>query len=163
MSHVDFKKWQCRMYTRKLMLNTKEEFLKNQVEENRNNPRTFWRKLNNIIGNVKTGQSFTTVFDDNGKKMEKEGAAEFMNNYFITVGEKLNESNNTNWIQHSYFQSLPKDNFFLNVVSEEIVYKYVKTLDIAKPSGITNLNNKLLIDALKSLIGELSALLNEWE
>ena len=143
------------------MLNTKEEFLKNQIEENRNNPRTFWRKLNSIIGNVKTGQSFTTVFDDNGKKMEKEGAAEFMNNYFITVGEKLNESNNTNWTQHSYFQSLPKDNFFLNVVSEEIVYKYVKTLDIAKPSGITNLNNKLLIDALKILIGELSALLNE--
>ena len=93
--------------------------------------------------------------------MEKKEAAEFMNNYFITVGEELNQSNNTNWTQHSYFQSLPKDNFFLNVVCEDIVYKYVKTLDIAKPSGITKLNNKLLIDAFKILIGELSALFNE--
>ena len=71
--------------------------------------------------------------------MEKEEAAEFMNNYFITVGEELNEANNTNWTQYSYFQRLPKGNFILNVVDEDKVYKYVKTLDTAKPSGITNI------------------------
>ena len=53
------------------MLNTKEEFLKNQIEENRNNPRPFWRKLNGILGNVKTGQSFTILFNDNGKRIER--------------------------------------------------------------------------------------------
>ena len=52
------------------------------------------------------------IFLDNGKKMEKKEAAKFMNNCFITVGEELNQSNNTNWTQHSYFQSLLKDNFF---------------------------------------------------
>ena len=69
--------------------------MKNQILENRMNPRAFWRKLNNIIGNSKNSQCFTTIFDDSGKKIEKEDAAEFMNNCFTTIGEKLNEHNIT--------------------------------------------------------------------
>ena len=51
--------------------------------------------------------------------------------------------------------------FFLNVVDEEIVQKYVTSMDVTKPSGITNLNNRLLCDAFIVLICELTALFNE--
>ena len=142
-----------RKYTRNLMMNTKEEFKKNQIEENRNNPRSFWRKLNGIIGNVKNGKSFMSIFNDDGKKLEKEEAAEFMNNYFITVGKELNETNRTTWKQHSYFQHFTNNNFLLNVMDENTVLKYVRTLDSAKPSGIPNLSNKLMLDAFKVLPG----------
>ena len=110
---------------------------------------------------MKNGQSFMSIFNDDGKKLEKEEAAEFMNNYFITVGKELNEANRTTWKQHSYFQQFPNNNFLLNVVDENTVLKYVRTLDSAKPSGIPNLSNKLMLDAFKVLPGELAALFNE--
>ena len=130
-----------RKYARNLLLNTKEEFLNNQLEENRNNPRSFWRKLNNIIGNSKGRQCFTSVFNDNGKKVENEEGAEFMNNYFTTIGEELNMNNGTNWMTHQLFPYFPANIFFLNVVEEDVVRKYVNKLDISKPSGMSNLNN----------------------
>ena len=150
-----------RKYTRKLMSNTKEEFLKAQIEVNRDNPRSFWKKLNGIIGNTKNNQSFTAVFNDIGNKIEKVEAAEFMNDYFTEIGEKLNNSNNTMWSPHSFFPSFRKNDFVLNVVNEDVVRKYVKSLDITKPSGITNLNNKLLCDAFIVLIQELTTMFND--
>ena len=150
-----------RKYARKLLLNTKEEFLKNQIAENRDNPRAFWRKFNNVIGNTKNSQCFTTIFNDCGKKIDKSEAAEFMNDYFTHIGEKLNENNSTDWSSHLFCPNFPADNFLLNVVNEDIVQKYVNSLDITKPSGITDLNNKLLCDAFKVFTCELTALFNE--
>ena len=150
-----------RKYSRKLLLNTKEEFLKNQMEENRKNPRAFWRKLNKIVGNTKNSQIFTSIFDDQGKKTEKGDAAEFMNEYFTTTGENLNEHNCTTWTAHSFFPHLPTNNFLLNVVNEDKVRKYVNTLDITKPSGLENLNNRLLRDTFEVLMYELTAMFNE--
>ena len=150
-----------RKYARKLLLNTKEEFKKNQIEENRDNPRAFWRKLNGIIGNTKNSQKFTTIFNDHGIKIEKTEAAEFMNDYFTEIGETLNENNHEQWIPHTFFPNPPINNFVLNVVNEDIVRKYVNSLDISKPSGILNLNNKLLCDAFKVLTFELTALFND--
>ena len=55
----------------------------------------------------------------------------------------------------------PEMFFLLNVVDEKIVKKYVNGLDVTKPSGITNLNSKLLCAAFKIMTSELTALLNE--
>ena len=150
-----------RRYARKLLLNTKEEFLKAEVEQNRDKPQTFWRKLNGIIGNTNINQTFTTIFNDTGNKIEKVEAAEFMNNYFTGIGENLNERNNTTWLPHTFFPNLSSHNFSLNVVTEDITQKYVKALDIKKPSGLSDLNNRLLRDAFTVLIGELTTLFND--
>ena len=39
--------------------------------------------------------------------------------------------------------------------------KYVNTMDTAKPSGVENINNRLLGDAFKVLIPELTSLFND--
>ena len=150
-----------RKYARKLLLNTKEEFLKNQLEIHRANPRNFWRKLNGIIGNSKNSQTFTCIQNDNGVKLEKSDAAEYMNDYFTNIGESLNTNNDSIWCPHSFFQKPPSNGFLLNVIDENIVKKYIKHLDISKPSGLLNLNNKLLCDAFKVLTFELTALFND--
>ena len=64
------------------------------------------------------------------------------------------------WKPHHYFKNRPSKNFSLNVVSEEIVQKYVKHIDIGKPSGILYVNNRILRDALTCVPFEITALLN---
>ena len=150
-----------RKYARNLLLNTREVFLKNKIAENKGNPRAFWRKLNTIVGYSSGSQCFTSIFNDDGKKIEKLEAAEYMNDYFTNIGTKLNENNNSFWTPHSFFPHYPTNNFLLNVVDENIVRKYVKALDISKPSGISNLNNMLLRDAFNVLTCELTAMFNE--
>ena len=151
-----------RKYSRNLLLHTKEEFLKNQMEIDKGNPRAFWRKLNAITGNTKDSHNFRCIFNDAGVKVEKSEAAEFMNNYFTNIGEVLNENNHSTWKCHDFFEAAPKtDGLLLNVVDENIVKKYVRTLEITKPSGIHNLNNKLLCDAFKVLAFELTAIFND--
>ena len=165
LNHSSLENWAFfkaqRKYARTLLLNTKEEFLKNQIAENRNNPRAFWWNLNNILGNTKNRQCFNSVIDDSGKKLERKDAAEFMNKYFTTIGETLNIDYNTVWAPHHFFPIVKPNSFFLNVVDENIVLKYVKMLDISKPSGIDNVNNRLLCDAFKVVINELTSLFNE--
>ena len=58
-------------------------------------------------------------------------------------------------------KSFQKVTLYINVITEDIMPKYVKSLDIAKPSGIPNLKNRLVADALKVLVDELTALFNE--
>ena len=94
-------------------------------------------------------------------KLEKTEAADYMNDYFVYIGEILNANNNSIWSPHSFFQQLPSENFLLHVIDENIVKKYVRNLDITKPSGIPSLNNKLLRDAFEILTFELSALFND--
>ena len=80
-----------RNYARALLLNTKQEFLKGQIEVNRGNPKAFWRKLNSIIGNSKNSHSFSSIHNDLGEKLERTEAAEFINNYFTNIGESLHK------------------------------------------------------------------------
>ena len=151
-----------RKYSRNLLLHTKEEFKKNQMEINKDNPRAFWRRLNSIVGNTKNSQNFSCIFNDAGVKIDKTEATEFMNSYFTNIGEELNENNHSTWTCHEFFEAVPKsDGFLLNVVDENIVKKYVRALDIAKPSGLHNLNNRLLCDAFKVLSFELTAIFND--
>ena len=103
---------QQRRYARNLLLNTKEEFLKNQIELNRDNPRAFLRKLNKIIGNSKNAHNFTCIFNNDGVNFEKTEATEFMNDYFSQIGESLNANNHSAWSSHEYFCKITPRNVF---------------------------------------------------
>ena len=88
-------------------------------------------------------------------------AADYMNDYFVNIGEVLNANNNSIWSPHSFFHKLPSESFLLHVIDENIVKKIVKNLDITKLSGLPSLNYKFLRNALKILTFELSALIND--
>ena len=150
----------ARKRSRNLLLNTKEEVLKSQVKENYGNPGRFWRKINEILGNGKHSRSFSSIYNDQNVKLDNGDAAEFMNEYYTRIGEHLNANNNSTWHPHQFFSKRPKNEFSLNVITEEMLKKYIKRLDISKPSGIPYVNNKVLRDALISIPFELLVLIN---
>ena len=149
-----------RKYARNLLLNTKEAVLKTQLNENFSNPKRFWQRLNDIIGNTKQSKTFTSIQNDLGEKIENQDAADYMNEYFSNIGESLNANNSFTWQPHSYFDEGLSNKFSLNVVTESIVQKYIKDIDISKPSGIPYLNNKVLRDALLCIPFELTSIFN---
>ena len=157
----DWEKYKIsRKHARNILLHTKEVFLKNELKENFANPRRFWQRLNNIIGNTRDSKAFTSIHNDLGEKIENQEAAEFMNEYFSNIGEALNENNSSVWHPHHYFFNGLPNKFSLTVVSEAIVQKYVKSLNVSKPSGIPFLNKRVLRDALSCIPFELTGLLN---
>ena len=83
-----------------------------------------------------------------------------MNGYFTHIGEHLNVGNTSVWSPHQFFANATPNSFSINVVTVEIVQKYIKSIDIGKPSGIEYLNNNVLRDALKCIPFELTTLLN---
>ena len=83
-----------------------------------------------------------------------------MNDYFVNIGVALNSSNNSIWQPHQYFLSQNPNSFTLTVISTELMSKYIKSMNIGKPSGIQFLNNKVLRDALSCIPFELVALMN---
>ena len=48
-----------------------------------------------------------------------------------------------------------------DVIDENVVKRYVSNIDKTKPSGLSNLNNRLLCDAFKVLTFELTTLFND--
>ena len=140
-------------------MHTKEEALKTQIKEKFSNPRRFWRKLNDIIENSKQSRGFTSIRNDEKIKLENQQAADYMNEYFANIGEKLNANNNSQWYAHNYFVDIT-NKFSFTVVTSEIVSKYLKTINISKPSGIQYVNNRVLCDALLCIPFEIIALLN---
>ena len=150
----------ARKHARMLFLHTKEEVLKSQIRENFSNPRRFWRKINDIIGNNKQSKCFSTIHNDDEVKLENQEAADFMNEYFTNIGKSLNANNSSTWHAHSFFRIEAPESFSLNVVTSEIVLQYVRKMNVSKPSGIPFLNNKVLKDALSCIPFEITSLLN---
>ena len=77
---------------KKLLRNAKEEFLKDKLETLKENPRKFWRVVNEMSGIGKhtiRNAGCNKVEDENGTVYENMDAAEFMNKYYVNVGPSL--------------------------------------------------------------------------
>ena len=88
---------------RKLLTHAKEEFIKSKLEEHKNNPRKFWRTINEMsrIGKSKSNKAgCSKLVDDQGAIYENLDAAEYMNNYYVNVGPNLANSLQGEWDKH---------------------------------------------------------------
>ena len=86
--------------TKTLLQNAKEEFLKDKLETLKDNPRKFWRVLNEMSGigkNKKRNSGCSKVEDQDGILYENMDAAEFMNKYYVNVGPSLAKDHNIQW------------------------------------------------------------------
>ena len=76
---------------KKLILEPKEEYTKDLLEQNEGNPRQFWRCLNEIsgLGKSKKKKGVSKLIDDLGKEFQNLEAAEYMNKYYTEAGPNL--------------------------------------------------------------------------
>ena len=144
-----------------LILEAKEEYIKDLLEQNKGNPRKFWRNINEIsgLGRSKTRKGIQKIRNEQGDELQNAAAAEFMNNYYTEAGPKLAQKFDTTWEPSQNLKN-HKSSFDFNIITEEMVRKLVSDIKISKSSAVHNLSSRILKDAFHVLSFELAYLYN---
>ena len=146
---------------KRLILEAKEEYIKDLLEQNNGNPRKFWRNINNIsgLGKAKSKKGIEKIVNELGHELQNLDAAEFMNEYYTEAGPKLAEKINTPWEES---QNLKGHTciFKFEFVPENLVKKLVLDIKISKSSAVDNLSSRILKDAFSVLTLELCRIYN---
>ena len=64
----------------------KKEFILKELELHDDNPKKFWKVIRKVVPSNKGEQSKEILLKHNGAKVNKDGVAQYINDYFINVG-----------------------------------------------------------------------------
>ena len=150
----------------KLIRKTKANFFQNKVEEHKDNSKLLWKQLNTLEYSNKTKEKSRTVLEINGEKChEPKAVSNHMNNFFLTVAEKLqrlitnvpNIFNTSTQIFKDFYanKGINPKSCNISEVSEEFVHKELCNLDPTKSTGIDGIKPIFLkdgADVIKSAV-----------
>ena len=143
---------------KKLLSSAKEEYIKNKLEEHKNNPRKFWRVINEMSGIGKNNmrkKGCTKLKDEAGILYENLEAAEYLNNYYVNVGPNLANSLDIDWdIDKCKIEVDSTFNF--SWITEREVIELVKNIKLSKSCAIEGLSTRIIKDAFLILHLELT-------
>ena len=146
------------------MLNiAKQDLIVTSLNENRNNPRRFWRIINEDLGlnSKKVSEKCSRLRISADTIIQGIEVGDYLSDYYANNGKTLAEE-----ITQQRIPNLEKypdvatgfDFFFIPM---HVVEKMVKSINIHKSSGIQDINSELVRDAFSVLIVELTHLFNE--
>ena len=69
----------------------RNEFVKSQLDIYKNDAKTFWKHIGDILPSKGNTQNFDNILDEEDKQMPVEDLPDFINTYFATVGTKLDK------------------------------------------------------------------------
>ena len=144
----------CKRVLRKNLEKARRNQILSTLEENRSDPRKFWRVINKNFG---VGKS--KIRSDLGRINEEVG--DFLSSYYAQNGIKLAEKFNNDWDPSVLEVPWLQKEFVFDFVPMNIVQTLIKEIDIYKSSGIENINARVLKDSFTVLYVELTHLFNE--
>ena len=136
------------------MRETKRDFIKNNLEINRLNPKKFWRTLNSIL-KPKASTGIDVQFFDKAKntKVPVKDTCDFLNDFFANVGNRKAP------IQAVFEEPIFEGNKLdLGDVREGEVKRLISEIDITKDSCIEGVSTNVLKFALSKIIKAMSYL-----
>ena len=144
-----------------MLLRLKEEYISSKLNEEKQDPKRFWRSLNELtgFGRNKTKKGLSNIISDSGDTLEGEAAANYMNEFYTTAGPKLATKFNDDWSEDS--SKIRCDTVFsFEFISEETVSKLCKNIKISKSSAMGLLSTRILKDRFEVCIVELTHIFN---
>ena len=145
-----------------LLRNAKEDFIKGKLEEYGNNPRKFWRMINEMSGigkNKAKSNSCSKIIDEDGVIYENLEAAQFLNSYYVNVGPNLSKKQDVPWDKTKCTINV-ESTFSFVWVRESDVLNMIKDIKLSKSSAVEGLSTRILKDAFLVLSLELTYLYN---
>ena len=151
------------------LIHDKDYILRKAKETNNEDDWNIARRLRNrVINLVRYSKadyikSNLETYKDDAKKywsrkdVENCRTAEFINQFFVSIGPKLARSFDSEW---TYYGPSLEQTFEFKLITNECTHKIVKTINTNKSSGIANLSSQILKDAFSALVPELTFLLN---
>ena len=129
--------------------NHKRDKIRNELEQNKDNPKKFWESINSLIGK-KEKTSLQQLRSENGDTVyEGNELAKHINDFFVEVGPTLaNDIINSNGIN-------PETELFRgpsNFNSDNITNKEITTIDLEKLLNKVNVNKSSAIPDIKTQV-----------
>ena len=147
-----------RNITNKSIRKSKEHYIRDLLESHSGDPKKFWEQINKILPSSSSVRTINLIDSVKGVPIENSKTADYMNEYFASIGEKLNEGHDGIWF--SNFEQV-QTNIGLFEVSEESVCKLVKEIECCKSSAVDYLSTRILKHAFLVLPKQLTDCYNQ--
>ena len=134
------------------------DYLKNQQEAHKNDPKKFWRTVSSLMPNNKSKSNKIWLENaEEGVKVESQQVAGFINRFFTNIGPDLAKHQNQEWEYSGYV--IP-DSIEPFVTNAEEVRRLCVDINPMKSSGMDEISSKICKDAFMVLINQLVYLFN---
>ena len=139
----------------------KRDFVLNELKQNESNPKKFWKMIRTVLPTGKEGLNNDIMLKDGDNKVERNKVATFINDFFINVG-KLNKDLEPSVGKVTDCMELECDlsPFSLLKVTEQEVWRVVKSINISKSSGLDNINSFVIKETFTFLKSEITHMYN---
>ena len=151
---------QAKNRTKNFIQQAKQTYISDTLETNKNNPKIFWRKINNILPNKKDKTTSKILLKNQQSQqiIDDKNISNYINDYFSTIGPKLAQNYRTDY---SFHGPIERRVFNFEQVTQEQVLEQITKINIAKPSSIELLSTKLLKDIFLHTNNYLTILFNK--
>ena len=149
----------------------KREYILDELEANSGNCKKFCKVIKEVVPTGKQAQQ-DILLKDKGKKIEKENIANFINDYFVNVGNvnlpgenssvgpyENTEGNHELDVGNSFSDDCPNLENCCNLTVTQ-VYRIVKDINVSKSSGLNNVSSCVVKEAFLSLVPEVTFMFN---
>ena len=128
----------------------KADFVREKLEENRNDSKKFWNSINSLLpGKNKTSQGIF-LNDENQEEIIRDKIPDYMNDYFSNIGANLAKKfTNDERVVRDTVVDVNKQHYALPdfIASEIELLKLIQDINVNKSSAIENLSSKVLKEA----------------
>ena len=144
----------------------KAVFIQNELNTCKNDPKKFGRIIKRVFpGKCKSKTNRLFLNDNLNNPINSQDVPDYINQFFVNIGQKIAETNTTitGMVQRDsglHINNTREEPFEIQGIKEVDVYKEVANINIKKSSGFPNINSRVLKEAFKAVIPELTAILN---
>ena len=150
---------------------SKADFILGELEANKKDPKKFWRTIKRVFPSKdKSTKKNIFLKNNQNKKVPTQQVPDFINNFFINIGQVINEGNNTQTqstgtrIPHNSPTHMnvveAEEPFEIGETTEIEVYREIMNINVNKSSGIAAANSRVLKLAFKALTPVLTYIFN---
>lgn len=137
----------------------KRSYVTSTLEENKKNPKKYWRIMNRFTNRGKKKCTIREIVRPDGSKVVDLQAAEMVNEYFCKIGANL--ARKIPLTHRKFTADCTRCQFEWGYkISHDDVCREVKALNNCKSSGFSDLSSKVLNLCLANTIPEFTAILN---
>ena len=149
---------QAKNRTKNYITRAKSNYISESLEINKQNPKTFWRTINDLLPNKKQTDSHILLKDQiDNEIISDDDVPNYINTYFTSIGPKLAENYKKPF---EIIGPIGQEQFQFELLTNQQVMDEIKQINIAKPSAIYLISTKVLKDIFLYTHDKLTILFN---
>ena len=126
----------------------RKNYFRNMLEQHRGKPKAFWDTLRQVLPSKNNRYEIDKIVVDGKELIDKHDIANFLNEYFTTIASSLLASRQSHGspvdLQQDGLSSISDHSFKFHAVSENDVFKVLRTMDILKATGADSIPAKVI-------------------